>query len=531
MKKTELEKFIASSQGLSRREFIRRAGLLGVAVPAASGIFATTPVLAATPKKGGVFRYGLAGAATTDTLDPGLITDFFMQSLGSTIRGELTEINHKNEVIPQIAESWEGSNGAKTWRFKIRKGVEFHNGKTLKPQDVVASMNHHRGEDSTSASKPYFTSTVDIKIDGDYVVFTLDSGNADFPFLMADYHISICPGNADGTMDWQSGVGSGGYELKDFEPGVRAHAVRYPNYWKEGRAHFDEIQLLGIADVTARTNALSTGEIDGMNRCDLKTVHLLERKPDVYVLNITGTQHYTAPMITTNAPFDNNHVRLALKYAVDREELVKKVLSGHGLPGNDHPIAPANRYYAKDLEQRRFDPDKARHHLKKAGLDSLKVKLSSADAAFEGAVDAAVLWSESAKKCGIDIEVVREPNDGYWSNVWLKKNWSMCYWGGRPTEDLMFSVAYSTGAAWNDSFWSHTRFDKLLVDARAELNDNKRREMYGEMQRIVRDEGGVPNMMYANYVSANNKKVANDGKIAINWDGDGFKATERWWFA
>ena len=163
-------------------------------------------------------------------------------------------------------------------------------------------------------------------------------------------------------------------------------------------------------------------------------------------------------------------------------------------------------------------------------MDSLSVKLSAADAAYEGAVDTATLWAESAKQCGINIEVVREPNDGYWSNVWLQKDWSMCFWGGRPTEDLMFTVAYSEGAAWNDSYWSHARFNKLLVEARAELDDSRRRELYGEMQRIVRDEGGVPVLMYANYVSAHNKKVAHDGNIAINWDGDGFKNTERWWF-
>lgn len=530
MKKQEIQQFIGNGKGLSRREFIRRAALLGISAPAAAAIFGGS-ALAATPKKGGVFRYGLAGGSTTDTLDPGNITDFFMQSLTSGIRGELTEINHKSEVIPAIAESWEAADGAKTWRFKIRRDVEFHNGRTVTPKDIVASMNHHRGEESKSASKPYFKSTQDIKIDGDYVIFTLDSGNADFPFLMADYHIPICPANDDGTMDWQSGLGSGGYMLKDFEPGVRAHGVRFPNYWKEGRAHFDEVRWLGIADVSARTNALTTGEIDAMNRCDLKTVHLLKRNSDVEVLDISGTQHYTAPMITTNAPFDNNDVRLALKYAVNREELVKKVLRGYGTPGNDTPITPANRYFDADLEQRKYDPERARYHLKKAGLDSLSVKLSTSDAAYEGAVDTATLWAETAKACGINIEVVREPKDGYWSNVWLKKDWSMCFWGGRPTEDLMFTVGYSKGAAWNDSFWSHARFNKLLIEARAELNDGKRREIYSEMQRIVHNEGGVPVMMYANYVFANSKKVANDGNIATNWDGDGYKSTERWWFA
>lgn len=498
-------------------------GLAALTLPGANA--------SAEPKRGGRFRYGLAGGSTDDTLDGATTTDFYMQVLLGNIRNELVEIDHNSNAIPQLAESWEGSDGAKRWVFKIRRGVEFHNGRTMTPNDVIATLNHHRGEDSASAAKPYLSPITDMKVDGDNIVFTLSNGNADFPFLLSDYHLGICPANADGTIDWQSGIGTGGYALQEFDPGVRAIGKRNANYWKAGRAHFDEFELIGIADAVARTTALTTDQIDGMNRCELKTVNLLKRDPNLWIVNVAGTQHYTAPMITTNAPFDNNDVRLALKYAANRQEMVDKILFGNGLPGNDNPITPANRYFDPTIAQRDFDPDRARFHLKRAGMDGLKVRLSAADAAFGGAVDTAVLYSESAKKCGIDIEVVREPNDGYWSNVWLRKDWCMCFWGGRPTEDQMFSVAYTTGVPWNDSFWSHKRFDELLIAARGELDDNRRREQYSEMQRIVHDEGGVPVLMYANYVSALNKRVATDGTMAVNWDGDGFKGVERWWFA
>ena len=99
---------------------------------------------------------------------------------------------------------------------------------------------------------------------------------------------------------------------------------------------------------------------------------------------------------------------------------MKKILRGHGTLGNDHPIAPSVPFWA-DLEQRTYDPDKARHHLKKAGYENVKLDLSAADAAYSGAVDAAVLMKEHLAKAGMDVNVVREPNDGYWSNVWMKK--------------------------------------------------------------------------------------------------------------
>jgi peptide/nickel transport system substrate-binding protein len=126
--------------------------------------------------------------------------------------------------------------------------------------------------------------------------------------------------------------------------------------------------------------------------------------------------------------------------------------------------------------------------------------------------------------------VVREPNDGYWSNVWMVKPWTAVYWSGRPTEDWMFSTAYEAGATWNDSFWVHERFNELLQEARAELDEEKRREMYFEMQQIVRDEGGVVVPLFNNYVFAMNQKVQH-GQMASNWANDGQKGMERWWFA
>jgi peptide/nickel transport system substrate-binding protein len=316
--------------------------------------------------------------------------------------------------------------------------------------------------------------------------------------------------------------------LKEFEPGVRFFGTRNPNYFKADRAWFDEFEMLSIVDPTARTNALTTGEVDTIDRADLKTAHLLARKPGINLKEVTGTKHYTFPMLVDVAPFDDNNVRLALKYALPRKEIVEKVLFGHGVVGNDHPIAPSNPFHASSLPQRKYDVDKARFYAKKAG--GIKVKLSAADAAFPGAVDAAVLYKEYAAAAGIEIEVVREPNDGYWKNVWLKKPWGACYWGGRPTEDWMFSTTHYSGADWNDTHFKNEQFDKWLIEARAETNQNKRRQLYYEMQKMVSDEGGTVVPMFANFVFAAHKNVQH-GTMAGNWMMDGNKFHERWWFA
>jgi peptide/nickel transport system substrate-binding protein len=106
----------------------------------------------------------------------------------------------------------------------------------------------------------------------------------------------------------------------------------------------------------------------------------------------------------------------------------------------------------------------------------------------------------------------------------------MCFWGGRVTEDWMFATAYAEDAAWNDMLWKHEKFNKLLKEARAELDETKRREMYVEMQRIVSDEGGVVIPVFAADLAAASDKLKFEN-VASDWELDGFRAPERWWFA
>ena len=117
--------------------------------------------------------------------------------------------------------------------------------------------------------------------------------------------------------------------------------------------------------------------------------------------------------------------------------------------------------------------------------------------------------------------------DRYWG---MKKPWCAVYWGGRPTSDWMFSTSYSADAPWNDSHWKHQRFNELLKAARAELDESKRRAMYYEMQQIVSDEGGVMVLAFVSDLAAAGSKVR-FGKLAANWEMDGMKCAERWWFA
>ncbi len=522
--------FLLNQLKISRRRFLSGAAVLGASLafspllPHGRAIAGTDPI----PKRGGRFRMGMAGGHTTDSLNPALLADQVEIHTNYALRNNLVEVDHLGNVIPELAQSWDVSSDASNWTFMLRKDVTFHNGKTMEAEDVISSIRHHMGKDSKSGAKSYLDQIQEIKADGkDKVIFNLKGGNADFPYILNDYHLTIFPSDDTGN-NLEKGIGTGGYILKEWEPGVRAFMVRNPNYFKAGRAHFDEVEILVIEDANARTNALKTNQIDYMNRVELKTVHLMKRIKDIEILRVPGGHQYALPMHTDVAPFNNKDLRMALKYGISREELIKQFLRGFGTMGNDHPISPSNKYHDDTIPQRKYDPDKAAFHFKKAGLASNIIPFHSAETA--GFLDIATLYKEQLKKAGVNLKIVKEPVDGYWSNVWLKKPFCNCYWGVRPTPDMMFSVAYTSDAKWNDSHFKNNEFDQLVLAARTELDDKKRKEMYSRCQYLIRDEGGTVIPFFKDYVEASNTRVAH-GPLSGLWESDSHRACERFWFS
>jgi peptide/nickel transport system substrate-binding protein len=487
-------KQLLGQQGMRRREFMERAAALGVSTALAGSL--AGKAFAQAPSKGGHLKLGIDAASATDSLDPATYFANYMQVVGYQWGNPLVELDVENQPIPELAESWEPNEEATEWRFMLRKGVQFSNGKELTAEDVVYSINHHRGENSKSGAQGYLQVIKDLKANGTHeVVVVLDSPTADVPYILSDYHLLIAP---DGT-DFTNPVGTGPFIIESFEPGVRTLSKRNPNYWKEGRGHADSVETLAINDLTARTSALQTGAVHWANRLDPKTVDLLKRVPNMQVFDVPSAGHYVFPMRTDTPPFDNLDLRLAIKYGIDREDMVSKILRGYGKIGNDHPVPEFDPFYAADLPQRTYDPDKAKFHFEKSGVDG-PITLHTSEAGFTGAVDAAALYAQHLAKAGITLTVQREPADGYWSNVWMNKPFCASYWGGRPTADLMLSVAYQSDAAWNDSFWKREDFDKLLEQARAELDTDRRKQMYHDLQMMVHEDGGVVIPMFNNFL-------------------------------
>ncbi|HMM64803.1 MAG TPA: ABC transporter substrate-binding protein, partial [Mesorhizobium sp.] len=190
---TELDHLarLAGKGRLSRRDFLGRAAALGVSAALAGTL--ADKAFAQTPVKGGQLKAGLQGGESSNVLDPALNLSQVNFSFGKCWGEMLVELNPDGSLENRIAEDIGASADAKTWTMKIRKGIEFHDGKTVTPEDVVATLERHSDEKSKSAALGILQGIDKMKADGDEVVITLKEPNADFPYLMADYHLVIQP--------------------------------------------------------------------------------------------------------------------------------------------------------------------------------------------------------------------------------------------------------------------------------------------------------------------------------------------------
>ncbi|WP_434722438.1 ABC transporter substrate-binding protein [Mesorhizobium sp. RIZ17] len=483
---------------VNRRAFLITAG--------AAGAFAVTGRLAVAAEKpvaGGHLVVGLTGGASSDSLDPTLSASQVAGTIVKQLQDHLIYAASDGRGLePMLAESWDHSKDLLTWTLKLRKGVTFHNGKSMTAKDVVYSLNRHRGPDTKSGGAAGMKIVSDIKSANDHeITITLSEPNIDFPYVLTDYHIVVQPEGLPGN----SGIGTGAYALAESIFGTRYLTKKFKDYWRPDVGFVDSIETLVLNDGTARVSALLNGKVHLINTIDPKVVGLLKSSQSASIVPTQGRGHYSLAMRCDAAPYDNADLRMALKLAIDREDLVKRIMHGYGSIGNDTPI---NNTYplARVLEQRKYDPEEAGRRYKKSG-HSGPIELYVSDVAFPGAVDAATLYQQHAAKAGITINVIRSPGDGYWSDVWNKKPFCATYWDGRPTQDLALALAYKSDAPWNDTAWKRPAFDQLLAEARKTDDETTRTAKYKQASEMIRDDGGAIIPMFNQYLDGVSKRV------------------------
>ena len=474
-------------RGATRRDILKILMAGGVQATLAGGL-ATTAMTAhaQTPRRGGRITVASDTASVSDTLDPAKQSNKTDYCRGTMIYNGLTTLDASLTPQPALAESF-ATKDAKVWVFKLRKGVSFHDGKPLTPADVVFSLLRHKDPATASKAKPLADQIESVKESGPgEVTITLTAPNADLPVIVGTFHFHIVKA---GTTDFNAGIGTGPYKLKEFKPGIRSVMVRNDNYWKPGKPYLDEIELVGIGDESARVNALLAGSLDLVANLNPRSIERIKGSAGYAILE-TQSGAYTDLILRKDVgPGANPDFVMAMKYLLDREVMRKNITLGHAVLGNDQPIDPTNRFYLAGLPQRQMDLDKAKFHLQKSGITGRVPVVASTAAMYS--VDIATVMQQSAQRIGLELELKRMPAEGYWSNHWLNSPVGFGNVNPRPSADVLLTQFFQSSAPWNESRYKSEKFDQLLTGARAEIDVGKRKQMYADMQTLIHEQAGI----------------------------------------
>lgn len=475
----------ALRDGWSRRDTMKLMMASGITAAAAHQLFSEQQAAyAMTPKKGGTVRAAMNLHGPDDTQDPAQFTSGLDYTRGRVVYNNLTQLDDTLTPNPELAESFEPNANATEWTFKLRKGVEWHDGSKFTADDVVYTMNRHRGEDSTSVFKSMLAPVEEWKKTGSHEVKAiLSSPNSDLPAILALFQAKVIKNGTNGD-----GIGTGPYTTESFEPGVKSVHLRNENYWRKP-ANLDAIEMTAITDPVARVNALIAGDVQIGATVDPVAFKQIENSSSAKLHSVPAAQQTGICVLRNTAPGEDINFVRGLQYIQNRERIVKRVLKGKGTVGNDQPISAAHgKDFCSDLPQRVYDPDKAKFHFKKAGLTSAEVHVAPVAVGVE---DVVLMAQANCAKIGFDLKIKKVPADGYWGSVWMKEPINVVNWFMRPTANAQMAIQFAPNGPWNDTYWNNPRMGELLKLSLAETDPAKRYEMYCEMQTMIHNESGM----------------------------------------
>ncbi|MCA6119966.1 ABC transporter substrate-binding protein [Bradyrhizobium sp. WSM 1738] len=516
----------AFRRGATRREVINRLIAAGMSVAAAGTVasFAET-AHAQTARRGGRIKVALSQTSTADTLDPARGLNPTDQSRHFMFYNGLTVLDETLSPQLALAEEITPSDRATMWHVKLRRDVRFHDGSPLTSADVVYSLRRHKDPAVGSGARSLAEPIQEITATGAHELrIRLSEPNADLPALLGLTGFLIVK---DGTTDFRTANGTGPYKCAEFRPGVRSIAVRNNEYFKPSKPHLDEIELFGIADEPARVNALLSGDVHMINNVNPRSAQRIISTPNVSLFETKGGAYIDLVIRLDRAPGSNPDFVLAVKHMFNREQIRRAVYRNYAVIGNDQPIDPTNRFFDPTLPQRPYDPERARFHLQRSGFANQTFPIVVSPAAGNSE-EMAQLLQQTALQIGCNFNLQRVPADGYWSNHWMKHPIGFGGTNGKPTADIQFSILFKSGAPYNESGWANERFDRLLVQARSETDDAKRREMYAEMQRLVHEGSGCCIPVFASNLDAHVRQLK--GLVPIPTGGMmGYNFAENIW--
>jgi peptide/nickel transport system substrate-binding protein len=438
-------------------------------------------------------------------LDPHIITAFssFMIVNGTIYEG-LTAIDKNLSVVPSLAESWTVSPDGKTYTFKLRPNVTFHDGSKMDAEDVASTIRRVQAKEIASplASRLAAIETATAS-DPQTVELTLKEPSA--PLLASLATIAIVPREAESNKDalQKMPVGTGPFKFKEWQPNGYVLLEKHDAYWHAGQPKLAGLKFNFVPESATRQVGLINGQYSLLPNIDAATALQLKGKPGIDISETLELAYTLIGMNTSKPPFDNPKVREALNYAVNRAEIVAAAQFGAGVPGG--PLSPALKTWAVDVKEfpcYKHDPAKAQALLKEAGV-SLPVTVTMTVLPRQDIKDVAQVVQEQLNKAGFQVEL-KNQELGQFIQDWRNSNFDLFAStnAGSADPDEYFYRTFRSGGSTNVFKFSDPELDQLLDKARSTQEQAQRKALYDQVQKKLACSGPVAHLTYGTLFSA-----------------------------
>jgi peptide/nickel transport system substrate-binding protein len=492
---------------LDRREFVRYSSLLGVSAATAytvgAGIvgedFAPKAVAQDMPM-GGAMRLAMRIPVIKDPHTFSWVID---SNVVRQVCGYLTRTGTDNVTRPDLLDSWEVSDDLMTWTLNVRQGVHWHDGKAFTAEDIVWNLNHVLNPETGSsvlglmqgymmnddATALWDANAIEI-VDDHTIRLNTRSPNIAIPEHAFHYPLLILDPSEGGTFEVGSN-GTGAFTLTEFVVGEKATLENANNEsWYGDGPYLDTLQFIDLGDdASAAIGAIASKQVHAIDQGDIVQLDAFKAMPHVEVLPANTAQTGVVRGQVDQAPFDDARVRKALRLAIDTPSVLLAAHRGLGAAAEHHHVAPIHPDYA-ELPFMARDVEAAKALLAEAGHgDGLELEITcKKDPAWELlAVQAMV---EQWKDAGIDVSINLLPSDQFWE-VWAKVPFGFTSWTHRPLGFMVLGLAYRGGVPWNESHYNNAEFDAKLTQAEGILDIDARREVMGELEIIMQEDGPI----------------------------------------
>jgi peptide/nickel transport system substrate-binding protein len=514
---------------LDRQEFLRRAAMFGLGAGTIGALLrfvgeadlAFAAPATAGQKKGGTLRVGMLSFASS--LEPYQLRE--AGSLGlAGIPGEyLTFSNPALQVKPWLATSWKPNADGTVWTFQLRKGVKFHNGKTMTADDVVASFKQYLSQTTSqilASIPPNLLGPEGVVKTGPYTVqFRLKSPNAALPWLVSQttYQAIIQPAAIaakPGTWVTNRMIGTGAFRVKSYTPNRRAELVRFPRYWG-GRPPLDGAVLIFYEGSAPMVLALRAGQIDLCQQLSPQEGRPFRNSSRYKVYTSPSSHHTMFGLRVDRDPFRDPRVRRAIALALGRPDIIERVLLGQGTLGDDSPFWSRFPSTDRSIQQRKRNVALARALLQAAGQPNPKFTITT----WNGIElpDYATAVQAMGREAGMDIDLEVMSNDDYYgggadyyaTTPWINRQATMTEYGAAGVPNRYLTAAYQSDGIWNAAHYKNAAFDAAARTFLAAPDLQSQRAATKKLAGILLRDTPVITTYFNTYVTAASSKVKN----------------------